>query len=259
MTRSLLPFAGALALVALAGCNKAPSEVLPAEGPMGERLAALEQEVKTLKDERDAAQRAGNAAGLEAQSLGQMLSSMSARLKAMEEAARASGGPTPAMGTDGSTPSVASTPSGAAVVVLTPTQPDGTYSEEQITSFRKLEDEVAKRKKIEDQAKRFKQFLTTAGITLAANEEQALQRLQVTYGEKMQELMRDSMGMGTTEPERLERREKINVLRQQYETEIRAQVSADVADKVVEGMLRTGGFPRRTDGRAGMNGAMPGR
>ena len=259
MTRSLLPFAGALALLALAGCSKSNGEVLPAEGPMGDRLAALEQEVKSLKDERDAAQRAGDAAGLQAQSLGQMLSSMSARIKAMEEAAKTSG-TAPAMGSEGtSTSSGPSTPAGTTPVVLSPVQPDGTFSDEQVSAFRKLEDQVQKVKRTEEQARRLKQFLTTAGITISANEQEALLRLQASYGEKMQELLREGLGMGTSEAERQERRDKIETLRKQYETDIRAQVSSPDADKIVEGMLRTGSFPRRTDGRAGMNGAAPGR
>jgi hypothetical protein len=260
MTRSLFPVAGALALLALAGCSKAPTEVQPAEGPMGDRIAALEQEVRSLKDERDAAQRAGNAAGLQAQSLGQMLASMSERIKAMEEGARTSGGTSPAMGGEGSpTSSGGSTPAGTTPVVLSPVQPDGTFSEEQVTAFRKLEDQVQKVKRTEEQARRLKQFLTTAGITLQASEQEALLRLQASYGEKMQDLLREGLGMGTTDAERQERRDKIETLRKQYETDIRAQVSSTDADTIVEAMLRTGSFPRRTDGRAGMNGATPGR
>jgi hypothetical protein len=257
MTRFSLPLAGALSLLSLAACNKAP-EVQPAEGPMGDRIALLEQEVKNLKDERDAAQRAGDAAGLRAQSLGQMLADMSSRIKAMEDA-RAAGAAAPAMNGEGSPATASAPPSPAGSFGLSPVQPDGAFSEEQVSAFRKLEEQVQKVKRTEEQARRLKQFLSTANITLAPAEQEALLRLQASYGEKMQEILREGIGMGTSEAERQERRDKIEALRKQYEADIRAAVPSADADKVVEAMLRTGSFPRRTDGRAGMNGTAPNR
>ena len=249
MTRSLPSVVGPALLLALAACDQ-PTQVVPAEGPVSDRISQLEKEVKTLKDERDAAQRAGDAAGLEAQSLGQMLASLGHRLKTLEEA-KAAAPAVPAMSGEGGASPAGGPATAGGPVGIAPMLPDGTFSDEQITAFRRIEDEVQKRKRDEEQAKRLKQFLTSAGITLQPATEQALQKLRASYGEKMQEILREGLGMGSNDAERQERRDKIETLRKQFETDIRAVVPQADADKIVEGMLRTGSFPRRTD-RTGM-------
>jgi hypothetical protein len=258
MARHLTPLAGLLAALALTGCDRPSTEVQPVDGVMGDRIASLEKEVSRLKDERDAAQRAGESAGLQAQSLGQMLEGMTKRLKALEEAKGVAVTPgAPAMNGEGSpTPSVPAT-AGGAPVGLAPAQPDGTFSDEQVSSFRKLDEEVQKRKRQEAQAQRLKTFLATSNISLQASEQEALLKLQMVYGEKMQEIMREGLGGAVTEADRTERRDKIETLRKAYEADIRAVApSGDAGDRIVEAMLRTGSFPRRTD-RTGMTGNTP--
>ena len=258
MTRPFPSLALLAGFLALAACDQAPQQVLPAEGPVGDRISQLEKEVRSLKDERDAAQRAGDAAGLQAQSLGEILAALSKRLKAIEEA-KGTAAATPAMGGEGGTAPAGTAPAPSAPITLNPSQPDGTFSDEQVTAFRKLDEEVQKRKRDEEQAKRLKQFLTGAGITLQPATELALQKLRATYAEKMQEIYREGLGMTGTDADRQERRDKIETLRKQFETDIRAVAPQADADKIVEGMMRTGSFPRRND-RAGMTSpTQPGR
>jgi hypothetical protein len=253
----LAPLAALAGLLALAACDQPSQQVVPAEGPVSDRISQLEKEVRALKDERDAAQRAGDAAGLEAQSLGQMLAALGKRLKAIEDAKPAAPAPA-ATGSEGGSSPAGTAPAPSGPITLNPAQPDGTFSDEQIAAFRKLDEEVQKRRRDEEQAKRLKQFLTTAGITLQPATEAALQKLRAAYGEKMQEILREGFGAGT-DAERAERRDKIESLRKQFEADIRSVAPQADADKIVEGMLRTGSFPRRTD-RTGMTGpTQPGR
>jgi hypothetical protein len=259
MARPVVPVVALLAALALSACDQRPTEVIPADGVMGDRVAQLEKEVRQLRDERDSAQKAGEAAGLQAQSLGQMLEQMTKRLRALEEgkgAVAAAG--TPAMsGGEGSTSTSGGSPAGPTPSFgLSPALPDGSFSDEQVATFRRLDDEAQKRKRQEEQARRLKQFLATSNITLQPAETDALLKLQVSYGEKMQEIMREGLGGVITDADRQERRDKIETLRKQYETDIRAVVPSSDADKIVEAMLRTGSFPRRTD-RTGMTGATP--
>ena len=240
------------AVLAVGGCTK-PAEVQPSEGLSQERFDALEKRLQTLEQERDAAVKSAGAAGLEAQNMTQVLADLRSRLKAVEE--RAVAAPA-AMSSEGGTSSL---PASVPGTVLIPAASDGTFSEEQIAVFAKISDEVQKRKDAIQQADRVRRMLKSAGLTLSAQQEEAVIRLQAQYQQKMREVYQG--GFGTSDAERQETRDKLQALRGQWETDLRSQLPAAEADQVVESMSRgfPGVFPRRIDGRtggmtAGMNG-----
>src|SRR5437879_4962510 len=84
----LSPLVVALAVLAAGGCAR-PAEVQPAEALSQERFDALEKRLLTLKQERDAAVKSAGTAGLEAQSMTQVLADLRSRLRAVEERAAA--------------------------------------------------------------------------------------------------------------------------------------------------------------------------
>ena len=176
------------------------------------------------------------------------------RVKALEErlaalpAATAPGGTAP---TDGSP-----APLGASTVPPAWTAgPDGSYTEEQLTAFGKLADEVQKRKDAAAMAERVKRELARAGVSLTPDQEAAVLKLQQSYREKMQDLFKN--GFGTNEAERNAAMEKRDALKNQFESDLRSSVPASEADKIVEAMKRgwPGFFPRqRQDTTPGSTG-----
>ena len=248
-----------LAALMLAGCNTKPTEVVPADAGSAEKLDALEKRLQAVEHERDALARSGEAAGLEAQSLSQILADLRQRLKAVEERGAAAPASMDPSGSASSGSTGSTTPSNPTASTLDPAGSDGTYSDDQIGKFQRLADEAQKRKDAAQQAERVKRELARANVTLTPAQEEAVIKLQSQYQEKMRELYRG--GFGRSEAERTEVTEKLQALRGQFETDLRAQVPATEADKIVETMKA--GFPgffRAPGGgrTGGMNGNMGG-
>lgn len=257
--RLLAPVLAGVAALALPGCSDKPAAVTPVDSVSAERFEALEKEFRAIKEERDSLLHGASVSSSEALSLAQKLREVQDRLAELEakQAAAHAAGPA-APGTTASTggPAAPATDTSLPPVVGIPIPPDSTspFSEEQLSAFRRMSDEVDRRKNLEQQAKRLKDDLTRVGVTLTPDQEAAVLRIQQGYTEKMRELYRN--GGGATDADRQSLVAKRDELRNQYANDIRAAVPAAEADKIVEAMKRgwPGFFPRRTDGRPGMGG-----
>ncbi len=241
--------AGGLATVA---CSKSPEDQ-PSDVASESRIADLEKKVADLTQQKQGSDLAAGVSGSETKDVRRTLDDLrhenqdlKDRLKALEDRIAKAGSGAAATGTD-----AAGAPAPTPTTFL-PTS-DGTFSEDQVAAFRKLSDEVQRRRDAEAQAERVKRELSRAGVTLTPDQEAAVLRLQQTYAEKMRDIFRN--GFGTTDAERQATMDKREALRSQFESDLRATVPASEADKIVEAMRRgwPGFFPRRSDARAGGN------
>jgi hypothetical protein len=246
-----LPVAAATGLVA---CSEKPATVAPSDTISAERFDVVEKELLALKAERESLLRGAAVSSSEALALASQLKELRTRLTELEArpvaAAPVPGDSTPPGGATGSyTP--------PPPVVGIPIPPDATtpFSEEQLTAFRRMADEVEKRKDAEQRAQRLKRDLATAGVSLTSDQEAALLKVQETYTERMRELYRS--GGGSTDADRQAIVAKRDELRTQFANDVRNVVPASEADKIIEATGRMGGFRPRTDGAS--SGMMGGR
>lgn len=237
---------------ALPGCSK-ETQVQPSDTLSAAQLQEIEKKVSSLIAERDGAKLAAGIADSEAGVLRKNVTELQDRLRALEtqlaqvSANAAKGAGAPADSGSGAGPAVAP---GLPV----PQNPEAAFTEEQVAAFRKLSDEVQKRRDAEAAADRVRRELSRAGVALSPEQEATVIRLQSQYADKMRDLFKG--GFGGTEADRQAMTEKRDALRTGFETDLRAQIPAAEADKIVEAMKRgwPGFFPRRTDGRPGMGG-----
>lgn len=241
-----------LAAAALAGCSDRPATVTPVESVSAERVEALEREFRAIKEERDSLLHGASVTSSEALALASKLKEVQNRLSELEarEAASAAAAAAAPDTSAAAGPSVMLPP-----VVGIPIPPDAStgFSEDQLGAFRRMSDEVDRRKTLEQQAKRLKDELTRAGVSLTADQEAAVLRIQQGYTEKMRELYRG--GGGATDADRQALVAKRDELRNQFANEVRAAVPAAEADKIIESTSRMGGgFRPRQAGPNGMGG-----
>jgi len=244
-----------VAASALVGCGKSP------EGPTldasSEKLLDLERRMNDLSQQREAGGLATGVSGSEFALVQRSLKEAQDRVKALEErlaalpVAPAPVGTAPA---DGSPAPLG----GSTVPAAWTAGPDGAYTEEQLTAFGKLADEVQKRKDAAAMAERVKRELARAGVSLTPEQESAVLKLQQSYREKMQDLFKN--GFGTNEAERSAAMEKRDALKNQFEADLRNSVPASEADKIVEAMKRgwPGFFPRQRQDAASGGGSTGG-
>jgi hypothetical protein len=249
----VVPLLAAGAAVSLWGCSEKPATVAPVDSVSAERVEALEKEFRAIKEERDSLLHGASVSSSEAMALASKLKEMQDRLVELEARQAATSASAP-----GTTAAGGSAPGGPATpippVVGIPIPPDTTtpFSEEQLGAFRRMSDEVDRRKMLEQQAKRLKDDLTRAGVTLTPDQEAAVLKIQQGYTDKMRELYRN--GGGATDADRQTLVAKRDELRNEYANEIRAAVPAAEADKIVEATNRMGGFRPRQGGPNGMGG-----
>jgi hypothetical protein len=253
----VLGAAAGVAVVSV-GCSKEPGPVVVADSS-GDRVGELERRIRELENQNSEARQAASAANLSGSTLGQQMIQLYARIKKLEDdlaAAKAAAGNASAAMTDASggstTPPVAS-----GGTLLVPPTDGGSFSDDQISTFRKLSDEVERRKNLEQQAERVRREIARAKITLTPAQEEAVIKLQASYNDKMRELFRGN-GFGTSEDEREQSRAKVETIRTQFETDLHAIVPGSEGDRLAESMRRSfpGLFPRRVDGtRGGMRNA----
>lgn len=247
--------AASLLAITLPGCAK-ETQVQPADTLSSAQLSEIEKKVSALMTERDGARLAAGIADSEATVLRKNLGELQERLRTLEgqlaqvaaDAAKAAAAaPTGGGSGDGS---VATAPG----LPLPTGGPEVAFSEEQVAAFRRISDEVQKRKDAEAAADRVKRELSRAGVTLTPEQEATVIKLQSQYSDKMRELFRG--GFGTSEADRLAMTEKRDALRTGFEADLRAQIPGGEAEKIVEAMKRgwPGFFPRRQDNRPGMAG-----
>ena len=233
------------------GCSKEPSSVQVADGALSDRVAELERQLRDSQNESQKASRSADAANLSGASIGDQMTQLNARINKLETElaeAKAALGAKPAAPADGTTvvPAAATEPSTPVGSLLTPVAGPSSFSDTQIDTFRKLSDEVERRKNLEAQAKRVRAEIERAKVTLTPAQEDAVIRLQASYQDRMREIFsRD--GLGTTDADREERRSKMDALKTQFETDLRSIVPSSDADKLVDSMRRgfPGLFPRR--------------
>ncbi len=236
--------------VTLPGCSK-ETQVQPADTLSSAQLSEIEKKVSSLMAERDGAKLAAGIADSEATVLRKNLGELQERLRTMEgqlaEVAANAAKAAQAAPADGSSGSP-----GPAPVLLIPTGSEVAFSEEQVAAFRRISDEVQKRKDAEAAADRVKRELSKAGVTLTPEQEATVIKLQAQYSDKMRDLFRG--GFGTSEADRLAMTEKRDALRTGFEADLRAQIPGAEAEKIVEAMKRgwPGFFPRRQDNRPAM-------
>lgn len=250
-----LTFALAAASATLVGgCGKGTEG--PTVDTSSDRILELEKQMSDLARQREGAGLSTGVSGAELAVLQRSLREAQDRVHALEER-MASLPAVPAAGGPASTAGGSSGPTGGAMVPSTiAAGPDGTYSEEQLTAFRKIQDEVQRRKDAEAAAARVKVELTRAGVTLTPEAEAAVMKLHQSYREKMQELFKN--GYGSNEADRQATTDKRNALQVQFEADLRNSVPASDADKIVEAMKRgwPGFFPRQRQDSTGGGGAM---
>lgn len=235
------PVVALVVALALAGCSDKPVTVTPVETASSERLDALERDLKVIREERDSL-RGSSVSSSEGLALANRLKEMQARIAELEAknaalAAAVPAAPGAAPATDTSGGALYPVP-GVPPISTDVSQPIPT---ETIAAFRRISDEVDKIKTAEQQAKRLKDDLARAGVTLSPEQEAAVGKLQQAYTEKIRSLYRE--GAGSTDADRQALVAQREALRTQYEVEIRAVVPASDADKIVEAMSRGGGFP----------------
>jgi hypothetical protein len=251
---SALLATGALGVATLAACSK-PAEVVPADSVSEARVAELEKEVEAIRKAREASGLAASVTGNEASDLRRTIVELQDKVRGLEARLGALPAAGAAMG-DGE-----GTEPGAAPVLPIPLPAtiapaaDGTFNDDQVANFRRLQEEVDRRKSEEAQAERVKRELARAGVTLTPEQETAVMRLQQAYSTKMREIFRG--GPGINDADRQAALQQRDALRTQYEADLRAVVPAQDADKIVEAMRRgwPGFFPRRAERNRGSAGS----
>jgi hypothetical protein len=234
----------------ITSCNEKSHDVV---APEAASSGDLERRIRELEAERDADKHAAQAAGLENQTQAQTIAQLAQRLKALEEKNAAL---VAATGSTGSAPATSATPS-APVALLAPPASDGSFSDDQLATFRKLWDAADKQKNMEQQADRVKKRLAAAGVSLTPQQEEAVVKLQANYQERMREIFREGFAAGG---DQTGQRAKLDELRGQFETDLRSVVPAGDADKIVATMKQSfpqffpGGRSERPTGRGGMGG-----
>lgn len=237
-------------------CSKAPDAVPTPDAATEAAIAELRREVQAMKEERDSALRATGVSGAEHRTLVQAVGDLRDELKRVQAELAA----VPKTAAPASTGSSDPGP-GARYPAPFAANNDGTYPEEVVTSFGKIYDELLRRRDEEQQRDRLRKGLAQAGVTLTADEEAALMRLQKSFQEKRQELFSGMRGAGApTDADQQVMRTKMEELRTQFESDIRASVPTAQADKIVEAMKRNypGFFPRPDRGDRSMRPGMGG-
>jgi DNA repair exonuclease SbcCD ATPase subunit len=230
-------------LCLLAACSAEPDPVVVSDDD-SERIQALGRKVQELEAEL----RANVVGDREAAELRKRLGDMEREVRSLREQLAAA--PTRPAGTEpGPAPTDPSTsgPGPQPYVPPAPAGSDGSFSEDQIASFRRLEEEVNRRKEIEQRTQRIKTQLERAQVSLSPEVETAVISRTLSQQEAVQKVFR--AGFGRTDAERAENTEKLEGMRAEYERDIRGIVPGDSADKVVEALGRA--FPgtlRRIDG-----------
>jgi hypothetical protein len=233
--------AAAAGLIAAVGaCSREPDPVVVADDGAAERVQALNRRVQELEAEV----RASIVGTREAAELRKRFGEMERELAALREGLAGSG---PAE-TAPSTGEPASGPTEVRPAYEPPTGSSGeVFSEEQIASFRRLQEEVDRRKEVEQRSERVKNQLKRASITLSPEHEKAVIDRTVAHEDAVRKLARG--GFGRTEDERAEMSKKLEELRVVYEQDLRGIVPPESADKVVEALGRAfPGFVRRQVG-----------
>ena len=227
-----------LLALGLAACSDKPATVTPSDSTSAERVDALEREIRAMRDDQSAL-RGTTVLSSEGLALATRMKDLQNRINELETKNAALAAALPATGTP-SAAGTASTGSGptfpSSVGVPIPTDLTQPIPTETIAAFRRISDEVDKIKTAEQQAKRLKDDLTRAGVTLTADQEAALAKVQSSYSEKIRELYRN--GGGATDADRTALVAQRDAIRAQFETEIRQVVPASEADKIVETMSR---------------------
>lgn len=253
MPTTRLPLVLVLAAAGLAACSKSP-EPVTGEGANEARVAELERVVRELQAERDGTLRAAGADGVEKTTLGRTVGELKDQVQAqrakIEElerrlatAAAGAAGPDAGGAADGATP--APMPS-----TFEPSS-DGSFSPAQVATFRRIYDEMQKQRDAEQQLDNLRKALARAEVKLTPEQEASVVRLQREFGDKRQELFASARTDGAGSGDMNDVRAKIETLRAEFETNVRAVVPAAEADKVVEALKRgyPGFFPRPRDGR----------
>lgn len=258
LPRVPLALASLVAAASLAACSKAPE---PVTGETNEaRVAELERAVRDLKEERDSALRAAGADGVEKTSLGKamldlrdQMQAQRAKIEELEKRLASTGGAATASGDTTGTGGGTATP--ALPATFEPTS-DGTFSEAQVATFGKLYDEMQRQRDETQQLERLRTELARAEVRLTPEQEAAVLRLQRDFAKKRNDAMRSARVDGSGSGDANELRTKVESLRAEFETSVRAAVPAAEADKIVEAMKKgyPGFFPRMRDGRDARRG-----
>jgi hypothetical protein len=260
------PVPAALVVLSLAGtltaCSDKPATVTPSDSSSSEKVDALEREIRAMRDEQGAlrgttlSSQEGLALASQLKDLKNQLAELQARNAALAAALPAGAAGGTGTATDaGSGGSSTASPLPPIVGMPIPSDLSAPIPEDTLKAFRRISDEVDKIRTAEQQAKRLKDDLTRAGVSLTPEQEAALAKVQSTYTEKIRELYRG--GGGATDADRAALVAQRDAIRAAYEAEIRTVVPAADADKIIETVSR-GGFRGGGAGRNLVGGGMNG-
>jgi hypothetical protein len=244
MRRTALLVAPALAALVLSGCSGEDGTVVVESGE-SERISALSRQVQEL----EAALHAAKITEREAAELRGRLAELERKVRSFEEGF---GSPDPAPAPSSSEPEDGETgrPAGSVTLPL-PSGETAVFDEAQVASFRALQEEVERRKEVEQRTARIERQLTSlaereGGIVLPPDVRQRVIDRTLAHQTEVQKLFRG--GFGRTDEERAQNTARLESLRESFETDLRRMVSDEHADKVVETLGRAfPGFVRRID------------
>jgi hypothetical protein len=243
-------------LLALAACSDQAKVQPSADAALLARLDEVEQRLREMEEASELAVHAGSGQGLQAQSTSDRLLRME---KALDDLRRASavaktGDAPPA----GQPESETGTGDGTAAR-LEPIPADQPLPEDQIAWYRRLEEEVRRRRAEEQQIERFKRDIARSKAVLTPEQEAAVIQLETAYTKKVRELYATRTGDASVD--RTAMNEKRAVLFSEFETQVRAAVPASEADKLLSTLQERnrafyGGTPRvRPGGMGGGDGS----
>jgi hypothetical protein len=240
-------------LLALAACSDQPKVQPTADPSLLSRLDEVEQRMRELEEASDLATNAGTSQGLQAQTTSERLLRVERALDELRRGGAAvKSGEAPATGSE-------ATPTGTETGGETAFQPvpaDQPLPEEQIAWYRRLEEEVRRRRAEEQQIERFKRDIARSKAVLTPEQEATVIQLESAYAKKVRELY---ASRSAADFDRNAMNEKRSALFAEFETQVRAVIPASEADKLITTLQdRNRGFygatPRVRAGGMGSDG-----
>jgi hypothetical protein len=237
-------------LLALAACSE-PAKVQPSADPaLLSRIDELEHRLREMEDANELSVNTGVGQGLQAQSTSERLMRVEKALADLQRGgAVVKSGDAPPRETD-----PAPSAGNGSDVKMAPLPADQPIPEEQIAWYRRLEEEVRRRRAEEQQIERFKRDISRSKAVLTPEQEAAVIKLESAYTQQVRDLYRTTSQDGQVD------REAMNAKRQSlfadFETQVRAAIPASEADKLLTTLQERnrsmyGGTPRVRPGGMG--------
>jgi hypothetical protein len=242
-----------VALTTLAACSDQPKVQPSADPALLSRIEELEHRLREVEETSELVSHAGTSQGLHAQSASERLLRVE---KALDELRRAGAivksGEAPVTPPETSANGGGSAPDGG----FQPVPADQPLPEEQVAWYRRLEEEVRRRRAEEQQIERFKRDLARSKAVLTPEQEATVIRLESDYAKKVRELYATR---ADGDFDRNAMNEKRTALFAEFESQVRAAVPSSEADKIITTLQQRnrgfyGGTPRVRSGMGNEGG-----